>query len=80
MLSELQSAPGVVGIKQVKKALRENRLARVYVAEDAEERVTAPILMQCRETGVEVTMVPAMRELGEACGIEVGAAAAGILR
>lgn len=74
------SARLVVGIKQLKKALRDKTVSMAYVAQDAETRVTAPILDLCREAGVEVTMVPTMRELGEACGIEVGAAAAGVLR
>ncbi len=80
MLSQLKTAPKVVGVKQLKKALREGRAAHVFVAEDAEERVTAPVMDLCRQTGVEVTMVPTMRQLGEACQIEVGAAVAGILK
>lgn len=80
MLSQLKTASKVVGVKQLKKALREGRAAHVFVAMDAEPRVIAPILDLCRETGVEVTEVATMRELGAACQIEVGAAVAGLLR
>ncbi|MBC7335654.1 MAG: ribosomal L7Ae/L30e/S12e/Gadd45 family protein, partial [Clostridia bacterium] len=51
----------------------------VYVACDAEERVIAPLLALCREKAVEVIRVNSMAELGRACGIEVGSAAAAII-
>ena len=39
-----------------------------------------PLMAQCREGGVEVVSDVTMAELGKACGISVGAAAAAILR
>ena len=43
MLEELKSAKKVVGIKQLTKALKEGRAAKVFIAADAEVRVTRPI-------------------------------------
>ena len=80
MLSELKSAAKIVGVKQLRRALREGSCSKVFLAENAEERITSPIAAICRESGVEVEWTPTMAELGHACGIEVGAAAAGILR
>jgi large subunit ribosomal protein L7A len=79
MLTELKNAAKVVGIKQLRRALKENTCTKVFLAENAESRITAPIVQQCEQSGVAVEWVPTMRELGQACEIEVGAAAAGIL-
>ena len=79
MLTELKNAPKVVGIKQLRRALKDNTCSKVFLAENAEQRITAPIVQQCTEQGVEVEWVSTMRELGQACDIDVGAAVAGIL-
>ena len=80
MQAELRSAKKVVGLKQLRKALREDAVEKVFVADDAEARVTDPVIQACRESGVTVEQVPTMAQLGEACGIEVGAAVAGLLK
>ncbi len=80
MLTELKNAAKVVGIKQLRRALKDNTCSKVFLAENAEERITAPIAQQCAEQGIEVEWVATMHELGQACDIEVGSAAAGILR
>ena len=80
MLSELSSKEKVVGIKQLKKALSDGRARKVFIALDADPRLTDPIAAQCREAGVELEEAPDMKALGQACGIEVGASVAGLLR
>lgn len=80
MLTELQSRNKIVGIKQLRKALRDGTAAKVFVAEDADPKLTGPISESCRESGVPLETVPTMEELGKACGIEVGAAAAALLK
>ena len=45
----------VVGIKQVKKALREGRALEVILADDADPALTEPLEAACREAGVKVT-------------------------
>ena len=47
--------------------------------DDADPAVTEPIEALAEAHGVPVTRVDAMKELGQACGIAVGAAAAGLL-
>ena len=79
MLEELKSAKKVVGIKQLTKALKEGRAAKVFIAADAEVRVTRPIEQLCQNMSVPTETAPSMEELGRACSIEVGAAAAAIL-
>jgi len=68
-----------VGTKQTLKALQKGQAGMVFVAEDADERVVRDVLRLCEEKGVEVVYVPSMAKLGQACGIEVGAATAAIL-
>ena len=79
MLSELHTAHKVIGVKQSKKAIRDGAAARVFVALDAEKRVVGPIYELCSEHGMEVTEVTTMTELGDAVGIDVGAAVVVVL-
>ena len=79
MLAELNTKNKVVGIKQLRKALAEGRARKVFVADDADPKLTAPVLEQCEAGGVETERIPTMAELGTACGIEVGAAVAALL-
>ncbi|MCI8842881.1 MAG: 50S ribosomal protein L7ae-like protein [Oscillospiraceae bacterium] len=80
MLEELKQGPIVVGLKQLKKALKDHAAQKVFLARDAESRLTAPIEAQCETDGIAVVWVATMAELGAACGIEVGAAAAATLK
>lgn len=80
MLSELHTAHKVIGIKQSKKAIRDGAAAEVYVALDAEKRVVGPIYELCSETEIPVNEITTMAELGDAAGIDVGAAVVTVLR
>lgn len=51
----------------------------VVVASDADRRVVQEVLAAGRERGLEIVEVGSMKELGRACGIAVGAAAAAVL-
>lgn len=76
----LKTATKAVGAKQASKAVDKGLASLVYLAQDADARVTAPIRELCGRKGVVVQMVPSMDELGKACGIEVGAAAVALLK
>ena len=79
MLTDLKTAKKVTGAKQVTRALKNGSARRVYLAQDADPRVTEPVEQLCREAGVEIEAVPTMTELGVACGIAVGSAVAAVL-
>ncbi|MDO4175310.1 MAG: ribosomal L7Ae/L30e/S12e/Gadd45 family protein [Eubacteriales bacterium] len=79
MLSQLASSAKVVGVKQSKKVIRDGSAKAVFIAADAERRITGPIYELCEQQNVEVTEVPSMKELGSAVGIAVGAAVVTIL-
>ena len=70
------SARMVVGAKQLRKALQSGRATQVYLARNADPAITEPIEAMCRQHHIEFAWVPSMLDLGKACGIEVGAAAA----
>ncbi len=79
MLTALKQGPKVVGVKQTRRAINEGKAARVYLAGDADPRVTAPVETLCVEKGIPVERVAQMKELGTACGIAVGSAVAALL-
>jgi len=68
-----------VGLKQTLKALEKGLAKLVFIADDAEQHVTKPLLRLCLEKSVPVQSVMSMEDLGKACGIEVGAATAAVL-
>jgi len=78
-LAEIPRQNVVVGAKQLRKALRTGCVQRVYLAENADPAITEPLVDLCREHRVEFAWVRTMRDLGSACGIEVGAAAAAVV-
>ena len=69
----------VVGAKQLKKTVRAGRVKYVYLADNADPAVTEPLACLCGEHHIPITWVASMADLGRACGIEVGAAAAAVL-
>lgn len=79
MVEQLASGAKLVGWKQSRRALDEGLAKKVFLAEDAEPRIQDEILSCCEKAGVEVFRVPTMKELGKACGIQVGAAVATLL-
>lgn len=80
MLEELKSSNKTIGIKQTVKAV-ENGLAKsVYLAKDAEEKVVGGLKELCKTKSIDVIYADNMKQLGKACGIEVGAAAVCVLK
>lgn len=80
MLNELKNSNKVVGIKQLRKALGRGTVTRVYLAGNADPALTGPLEALANAEAVPVEWISTMKELGQACGIAVGAAAAGLLK
>lgn len=68
----------VIGTKQAIKAIKEDQLKEVIIADDADVRVTNKVVELAQEKNIPVTTVDSMKKLGKHCGIDVGAAAVGI--
>lgn len=79
MLEDLSSKDKVVGLKQVQRAVSADRAGWVFLACDADPRLTQPLEDRCREAGVPVAGGHTMAQLGRACGIDVPTAAAALL-
>ena len=78
-LPDLSRQKLAVGAKQLKKAVRAGNVRCVYLAENADPALTQPIEALCADNDIQITWVSSMENLGSACGIEVGAAAAAVL-
>lgn len=76
MIQELSGPNKVVGAKQAKRALRDGRAVRLFMAMDADPRLLQPLVQEAVNRQVPVSQMPSMKELGAACGIAVGAAVA----
>lgn len=70
----------IVGTKQLKKALDRGGVRRVLLARDADPSITEPLEQLCGEKHVPCQWVEKKTDLGRACGIEVGTAAAGLAK
>jgi large subunit ribosomal protein L7A len=79
-LETLKNATKVIGVKQVTKSVNKDSAMCVFLADDADERVLMPLKALCESKQVAIVKVETMAEIGKACLIEVGAAAAAILK
>ncbi|WP_026561214.1 50S ribosomal protein L7ae-like protein [Bacillus sp. J37] len=70
----------IVGTKQSVKALLNNDVKEIVIAEDADERIVQKLVQTAEQKQVPLIKVESMKKLGKACGIEVGAAAVAIIR
>ncbi len=80
MLTDLSAKPLIVGIKQSTRAVRDNAAEKAYVARNADPNIRVPFCELCKKKDVPVEEAESMEELGRACGINVGAAVAVILK
>ncbi|MBP1996434.1 ribosomal L7Ae/L30e/S12e/Gadd45 family protein [Paenibacillus eucommiae] len=68
-----------IGTKKAIRMVELGRAAEVFVAKDADPRMTIKMVNLCKKMDVQVIYVDSMKLLGKACGIEVGAAVAAIV-
>jgi large subunit ribosomal protein L7A len=75
----LQAQSISIGTKQTTRMVELGQALEVFVARDADPRITLKIINLCKKMGIKVTYVDSMKQLGKACGIEVGAAMAAVV-
>ena len=80
MISKLNTHKKVVGAKQVKRALALSDVEAVFIALDAEDKVTKEIKELCNTKQIQIIPVDNMVDLGKACGIGINAAVAALLK
>jgi large subunit ribosomal protein L7A len=79
-LAILEKHKVLVGAKQIRKALEKNIALCVFLARNADPAITGPIEAKCIAHQISCAWVASMADLGKACGIDVGAAAAAAVK
>lgn len=74
----IQAKSVIIGTKQAVRALKNNLIQEVIIADDADINLTGRVVETAKELDVPITYVDSMRMLGKACGIDVGAATVAI--
>ena len=81
MYEELRRSDSLaVGTKQTVRALKEDLVSIVYIADDTDVEVKDQIFEAIGDADVHIVNVPTRRELGNECGIDVPCACAAVLR
>ena len=78
-LAVLANSKVVVGAKQLKKALTNGTATKVFLAQNADPGITEPLEALCLAKHIPCHWISSMLDLGCACGIDVGAAAAAVI-
>ena len=79
-ISDISPEGRVVGTKQVLRGIDEGTLRCVVVASDADEFITSRVKAEADARNVAVIECPSKQELGELCGVKIGAACAGVVK
>ena len=79
MLYDSKNTITIVGTKQTLKQLEQGAVKTVFVAKDADDRVTGQVLELAKAKNVTVEFVETMKELGKKCNVEVKTAVAAII-
>ena len=79
MLNLKNSSDLIIGLKQTLKAIQSDRAAKVYLATDADGYIKKSVTDACIQKNLEIIYVNTMKELGEACGINIGASTAAVI-
>lgn len=80
MLVDILNEKKVIGAKQSTKELKNYNGKILYIAQDADNLVTAPVIVLANKQEIEVVYIETMKELGKFCGIDVGASVALLLK
>jgi large subunit ribosomal protein L7A len=78
MLGKLRRGERVVGARRLAKAIEAGEIQMVFVAQDADHLVTKKVVELARQRNLPVVEADSMAALGEAAGVQVPTAAAGI--
>lgn len=79
MLYDSKDTISIVGTKQTLKQLQQGGVKTVFVAKDADDRVTGKVIELAKAKNVTVEFIETMKELGKKCNVEVKTAVAAII-
>lgn len=75
-----QNKRKIIGVRETTKAIKKDIVSQVVFAKDAASDVIDPILKECNKKSIQIQEFGTMKELGEICGIRVGAAVVALLK
>lgn len=78
MIERLKSEPKTVGMRTTIRAIENGQAIHAFIANDADVFITRRVQELCQAKEIEYTRVETMKELGEACGVQVPTACAAI--
>ena len=78
MFEKLKNASKVVGTRRLLRAIQAGEIAEAYIARDADLYIVRQVREACNQANVRMVEVDTMAQLGQACGVEVKTASAGI--
>ncbi len=78
MLEKLNDSLKVVGTRRLLRAIGAGEISVAYIARDADLYIVRQVRQACNDAGVRMIEVDSMKELGQACGVEVKTASAGL--
>jgi len=79
-LHRLKQGSKVIGTKQTLRALEREQASVLYVAKDAQNKVTVRVLDLAKGQNLPIVYVETMDELGSVCDVEVKTATAALIK
>ena len=80
MLTALKGGPRVVGTKETLRVIKEGRAYQIFLADDVDKSIKDKIYKAAETSNINVNIVDSKLKLGRACGIDVAAASAALLK
>lgn len=78
-LTQVQSRI-IIGTKQAIRAINNNEVSELYVADDADRQITQSVINLAKDLNIPYHHVDSKKELGKACGIEIGASTVAVIK
>lgn len=79
-MHRLKTNSKVIGMKQTLKALENEEVKLLYVAKDAQRKVTVRVVELAEGQQIPVVYINTMEELGSVCDVEVKTATAALIK
>jgi large subunit ribosomal protein L7A len=79
-LTALKVSPKVVGTIETLRAVKERRVHKIFLADDVDQDIKDKIYEAAESSNIDVNIVDNKLKLGRACGIDVAAASAALLK
>lgn len=70
----------LVGSKQTLKAIQNDEVKKIFLAEDIDQPLKLKILQAVKDNNIPIEIFASKSELGRVCGIDVSAATAALLK